>query len=227
MDCRETFTPLHKSEVRLLTTEKFTKDYNISIIDEPQYSHTIAATQGSTFNKPIDLTLDSETDENMPTLTSSSDEDNSDSDSDTDLDISDKEYGSDSSDEDFDNCTQIVGNISDTTNSSTMNTTLSENGYHTDIDTTDDTSKKGLDLDTCSMFQKLTDVRKSYVSVLCAELDSQNEPNRRDSAERFVLDSGCTEHMVSEYVCLTDVHPMTSSVRFGNNGVLKLRILEI
>ena len=93
----------------------------------------------------------------MPTLTSSSDEDNSDSDSNTDLDISDKEYGSDSSDEDSDNCTQIVGNISDTTNLSTMNTTLSENGYHTDIETTDDTSKKGLDLDTCSMFCKLTD----------------------------------------------------------------------
>ena len=72
------------------------------------------------------------------------------------------------------------------------------------------------------MFRKLTDVRKSYVSVLCAELDSQNEPNRRDSAERFVLDSGCTEHMVSEYVCLTDVRPITSSVRFGNNGVLKV-----
>ena len=167
-DCREKFNPLYKSEVRLLTTEEFMKDDNISINDEPQYSHTIAATQGSTFNKPIDLTLDSETAENMPTWTSSSDEDNSDSDSDTDLDISDKEYGSDSSDEDSDNCTQIVGNISDTT---------------------DNTSKKKPDLDTCSMFQKLTDVRKSYVSVLCAELDSQNEPNRRDSAERFVLDS--------------------------------------
>ena len=74
------------------------------------------------------------------------------------------------------------------------------------------------------MFRKLTDVRKSYVSVLCAELDSQNEPNRRNSAERFVLDSGCTEDMVSEYVCLTDVRPITSSVRFGNNGLLKAHI---
>ena len=158
MDCRETFTPLYKSKVRLSTTEKLMKYDNISISDEPQYSHTIAATQGSTFNKPIDLTLDSETDENMPTLTSSSDEDNSDSDSDTDLDISDKEYGSDSSDEDSDNCTQIVGNISDTT---------------------DNTSKKKPDLDTCSMFQKLTDVRKSYISFLCAELNSQNEPKKK------------------------------------------------
>ena len=101
------------------------------------------------------------------------------------------------------------------TNLSTTNTTILENGYHTDIDTTDDTSKKGLDLDTCSMFRKLTDVRKSYVSVLCAELDSQNEPNRRDSAERFVLDLECTEHMVSEYVCFTDVCPVTSSVRLN------------
>ena len=72
------------------------------------------------------------------------------------------------------------------------------------------------------MFQKLTDVRKSYISFLCAELNSQNEPYSRDSAERFVLDSGCTEHMVSEHVCLTDVRPITSSVRFGNNGVLKV-----
>ena len=76
------------------------------------------------------------------------------------------------------------------------------------------------------MFRKLTDKRKSYVSVLCTELDSQNEPNRRDSAEQFVLDSRCTEHMVSEYVCLTDVHPITSSVGFGNIGVLKVAHIE-
>ena len=41
MDCRETFTPLHKSEVHLLTTEEFTKYDNISISDEPQYSHKL------------------------------------------------------------------------------------------------------------------------------------------------------------------------------------------
>ena len=62
------------------------KDDSISISDEPQYSHTIAATQGLTFNKPMDLTLHSDI------LMSSSDEDNSHSDSDTDLYISDKEY---------------------------------------------------------------------------------------------------------------------------------------
>ena len=57
-------------------------------------------------------------------------------------------------------------------------------------------------------------------------MDGQNEQNNAQLCHKFILDLGCTEHMVSENIKLDDAHSVSSLVKFGNNEILQAAHVE-
>ena len=73
---------------------------------------------------------------------------------------------------------------------------------------------------------KYEKVDNNKPSTLCATMDSQNEQNNAQLCHKFILDLGCTEHMVSENIKLDDAHSVSSLVKFRNNGILQAAHVE-
>ena len=57
-------------------------------------------------------------------------------------------------------------------------------------------------------------------------MDGQSEQTNAKLCYRFMLNLGCTERMVSENIKLGDVCSVSSSVKFGDNGILQAAHVE-